>query len=80
MGSGWYEWPLRGIGFVASTLHLGSSARAFNSLNPVGASSLSNEIASDALSLAFVLVLAGELIGRGVFYGLHMTAGMAVAS
>ncbi|MDI8992010.1 hypothetical protein MJI20_22275, partial [Salmonella enterica subsp. enterica serovar Anatum] len=22
----------------------------------------------------------GELIGRGVFYGLHMTVGMAVAS
>lgn len=32
------------------------------------------------LSLAFVLVLAGELIGRGVFYGLHMTVGMAIAS
>ena len=32
------------------------------------------------LSLAFVLVLAGELLGRGVFYGLHMTVGMAVAS
>ncbi|WP_256140054.1 hypothetical protein, partial [Enterobacter hormaechei] len=25
-------------------------------------------------------VLAGELIGRGVFYGLHMTVGMAIAS
>ncbi|MFU0883027.1 DmsC/YnfH family molybdoenzyme membrane anchor subunit, partial [Kluyvera cryocrescens] len=32
------------------------------------------------LSLAFVLVLVGELIGRGVFYGLHMTVGMAIAS
>ena len=32
------------------------------------------------LSVAFVLVLAGELIGRGVFYGLHMTVGMAIAS
>lgn len=32
------------------------------------------------LILAFVLVLAGELIGRGVFYGLHMTVGMAIAS
>ncbi len=32
------------------------------------------------LSLAFLLVLAGELIGRGVFYGLHMTVGMAIAS
>jgi len=31
------------------------------------------------LSLAFVLLLAGELIGRGVFYGLHMTVGVAVA-
>ena len=31
------------------------------------------------LGLAFVLVIAGELIGRGVFYGLHMTVGMAVA-
>jgi len=32
------------------------------------------------LTLAFVLVIAGELIGRGVFYGLHMTVGMAIAS
>jgi anaerobic dimethyl sulfoxide reductase subunit C (anchor subunit) len=31
------------------------------------------------LSLAFVLVVVGEMIGRGVFYGLHMTVGMAVA-
>ncbi|MEG9146640.1 hypothetical protein [Escherichia coli] len=27
-----------------------------------------------------MLLLAGELIGRGVFYGLHMTVGMAVAN
>ncbi|STU91283.1 anaerobic dimethyl sulfoxide reductase subunit C [Klebsiella pneumoniae subsp. ozaenae] len=33
-----------------------------------------------AARLAFVLILAGEMIGRGVFYGLHMTVGMAVAS
>jgi anaerobic dimethyl sulfoxide reductase subunit C (anchor subunit) len=32
------------------------------------------------LTFAFMLVLAGELIGRGVFYGLHMTVGMAIAS
>lgn len=32
------------------------------------------------LGLAFVLILAGEMIGRGIFYGLHMTVGMAVAS
>ncbi len=31
------------------------------------------------LSVSFILLLAGELIGRGVFYGLHMTVGMAVA-
>lgn len=32
-----------------------------------------------AMSLGLVLVVAGELLGRGVFYGLHMTVGMAVA-
>ncbi len=32
------------------------------------------------LSVSFILLLAGELIGRGVFYGLHMTVGMAVAN
>lgn len=44
-------WVLMGVGFIASTLHLGSPMRAFNSLNRVGASSLSNEIASGALVL-----------------------------
>jgi len=32
-----------------------------------------------AMSLGLVLVVAGELLARGVFYGLHMTVGMAVA-
>lgn len=32
------------------------------------------------LGTAFALVLVGEMIGRGVFYGLHMTVGMAIAS
>ena len=45
-------WVLMGIGFIASTLHLGSPLRAFNSLNRIGASSLSNEIASGALFFA----------------------------
>lgn len=45
-------WVLMGIGFIASTLHLGSPMRAFNSLNRVGASSLSNEIASGAVFFA----------------------------
>ncbi len=31
------------------------------------------------LALGLILVLAGEIIGRGLFYGLHMTVGMAVA-
>ncbi len=47
-------WVLMGIGFIASTMHLGSPMRAFNSLNRVGASSLSNEIASGALFLPSV--------------------------
>lgn len=45
-------WVLMGIAFIASTLHLGSPMRAFNSLNRVGASSLSNEIASGAIFFA----------------------------
>lgn len=45
-------WVLMGIGFIASTMHLGSPMRAFNSLNRIGASSLSNEIASGALFFA----------------------------
>ncbi|EJA79505.1 anaerobic dimethyl sulfoxide reductase subunit C [Salmonella enterica subsp. enterica] len=42
-------WVLMGIGFIASMLHLGSPMRAFNSLNRVGASALSNEIASGSV-------------------------------
>lgn len=45
-------WLVMGVGFVASVLHLGSPLRAFNSLNRVGASGLSNEIASGALFFA----------------------------
>lgn len=45
-------WALMGIAFIASTLHLGSPLRAFNSLNRVGGSSLSNEIASGAIFFA----------------------------
>lgn len=41
-----------GIGFMASVLHLGSPLRAFNSLNRVGASALSNEIAAGSLFFA----------------------------
>jgi Tat-targeted selenate reductase subunit YnfH len=31
------------------------------------------------LAAGFVLVVLGEFIGRGLFYGLHMTVGMAIA-
>ncbi|QGH59640.1 DmsC/YnfH family molybdoenzyme membrane anchor subunit [Serratia proteamaculans] len=60
-----FLWLLMGIAFVASTLHLGSPLRAFNSLNRVGASALSNEIASGALFFAvggFYWLLA--ILGR----------------
>ena len=45
-------WVLMGIGFIASMLHLGSPMRAFNSLNRVGSSALSNEIAAGSLFFA----------------------------
>ncbi|EOF4703604.1 MAG: dimethyl sulfoxide reductase anchor subunit [Klebsiella huaxiensis] len=47
-----FIWLLMGIGFLASVIHLGSPLRAFNSLNRVGSSALSNEIASGALFFA----------------------------
>lgn len=47
-----FLWLVMGVGFVASILHLGSPLRAFNSLNRVGASGLSNEIASGTLFFA----------------------------
>jgi len=31
------------------------------------------------LAAGLVLVVVGELIGRGLFYGLHMTTGVAIA-
>ncbi|WP_312686183.1 dimethyl sulfoxide reductase anchor subunit family protein [Kosakonia sp.] len=45
-------WLLMGIGFLASMMHLGSPLRAFNSLNRIGASALSNEIAAGSLFFA----------------------------
>ena len=46
-----FLWLLMGIGFIASVMHLGSPLRAFNSLNRIGASGLSNEIAPYFLPL-----------------------------
>ncbi|UEA16343.1 dimethyl sulfoxide reductase anchor subunit [Pasteurella canis] len=45
---------LLGIGFIASIAHLGSPLRAFNSLNRVGESMLSNEIATGVLFFTLV--------------------------
>ncbi|MGK4751759.1 DmsC/YnfH family molybdoenzyme membrane anchor subunit, partial [Salmonella enterica] len=36
-------WLVMGVGFISSIMHLASPMRAFKSLNPVGASALSNE-------------------------------------
>ena len=47
-----FLWVIMGIAFFASVLHLGSPLRAFNSLNRVGASALSNEIASGSVFFA----------------------------
>jgi len=47
-----FLWLLMGIGFIASMLHLGSPLRALNSLNRVGASALSNEIAAGSIFFA----------------------------
>ncbi|KEY58215.1 DmsC/YnfH family molybdoenzyme membrane anchor subunit [Serratia sp. DD3] len=47
-----FLWLLMGMAFIASVMHLGSPVRAFNSLNRVGESALSNEIASGSLFFA----------------------------
>lgn len=44
-----FLWMVMGLAFLASVMHLGSPMRAFNSLNRVGASALSNEIAAGSL-------------------------------
>ncbi len=47
-----FLWLVMGLGFLASIMHLGSPMRAFNSLNRVGASALSNEIATGSVFFA----------------------------
>ena len=47
-----FLWALMAVAFIASVLHLGSPLRAFNSLNRLGASPLSNEIGSGSLFFA----------------------------
>ncbi|MFA1281734.1 dimethyl sulfoxide reductase anchor subunit family protein [Citrobacter telavivensis] len=47
-----FIWLVMGLGFLASIMHLGSPMRAFNSLNRIGASGLSNEIAAGSVFFA----------------------------
>nr|WP_314266303.1 dimethyl sulfoxide reductase anchor subunit family protein [uncultured Moellerella sp.] len=47
-----FLWVLMGVAFIASVMHLGSPLRAFNSLNRIGESALSNEIAAGSLFFA----------------------------
>jgi len=47
-----FLWVLMGVAFLASVMHLGSPLRAFNSLNRIGHSGLSNEIAAGSLFFA----------------------------
>ncbi|STY63429.1 dimethyl sulfoxide reductase anchor subunit [Mannheimia haemolytica] len=61
---------LLAMGFIASVMHLGSPLRAFNSLNRVGQSMLSNEIASGAAffalaALYWLLAMLGKM-PRGI--------------
>ncbi|UAN53368.1 dimethyl sulfoxide reductase anchor subunit family protein [Serratia sp. JSRIV002] len=51
-GSMFFLWLLMGIAFIASVMHLGTPIRAFNSLNRIGESALSNEIASGSVFFA----------------------------
>ncbi|MGB2078729.1 MAG: DmsC/YnfH family molybdoenzyme membrane anchor subunit [Vibrio sp.] len=56
---------LMGLGFMASTMHLGSPLRMFNSLNRVGASWLSNEILTCSVFFGFAgLYWLGALTGK----------------
>ncbi|WP_019615727.1 DmsC/YnfH family molybdoenzyme membrane anchor subunit [Psychromonas ossibalaenae] len=47
-----FLWALMGLGFMASTAHLGSPLRAVNALNQLGSSWLSNEIFFGSLFFA----------------------------
>lgn len=47
-----FLWLVMGLGFLASIMHLGSPMRAFNSLNRIGESGLSNEIAAGSVFFA----------------------------
>lgn len=79
-----FLWCLMGLGFVASTMHLGSPLRMFNSLNRVGASWLSNEILTGSIFFAigglYWLMAITNKVSAGLqkaFAVLGMIAGVA---
>ena len=69
-----FLWLVMGLGFLASIMHLGSPMRAFNSLNRIGASGLSNEIAAGSVFFAvggiwwLVAVLGKMPLALGKFW------------
>ncbi len=76
-------WLLMGLAFLASVLHLGTPLRALNSLNRLGSSGLSNEIAAGSLFFAagglyWLLTVTGRMpraLGKG-WLGLAMALGL----
>lgn len=79
-----FIWVLMGIAFIASVMHLGTIARAFNSLNRVGESGLSNEIALGSAFFAiggfyWLIAILGKMpqaLGK-VWLVIGMVAGIA---
>ncbi|PSW39413.1 dimethylsulfoxide reductase [Photobacterium phosphoreum] len=79
-----FIWVLMGLGFMASTMHLGSPLRAFNALNQVGSSWLSNEIFTGSLFFALggsywllALLKLGPVALRKVILVLGMLVGIS---
>ncbi|KXI23466.1 dimethyl sulfoxide reductase anchor subunit family protein [Photobacterium sanguinicancri] len=79
-----FVWVVMGLGFVASSTHLGSPMRAMNALNQVGTSWLSNEILTGSMFFAFgglywlldVLDKGSESVRKGLKIA-GMVAGIA---
>ncbi|SMY32588.1 DmsC/YnfH family molybdoenzyme membrane anchor subunit [Photobacterium andalusiense] len=79
-----FIWVLMGLGFMASTMHLGSPLRAFNALNQVGSSWLSNEIFTGSLFFALggsywllALLKVGPIALRKIILVIGMLVGIS---
>ncbi|SMY15275.1 DmsC/YnfH family molybdoenzyme membrane anchor subunit [Photobacterium aquimaris] len=79
-----FIWVLMGFGFMASTMHLGSPLRAFNALNQVGSSWLSNEIFTGSLFFALggsywllALLKLGPVVLRKIILVIGMLVGIS---